>query len=139
MEVTVTNTTRERINVGLIKRAALATLTFKRSKGDVSVVVIGDQRMKTLNFRYRGRNTVTDVLSFTEVEAEIQEKHFLGEIFIDYQVIKRQAKKFSPSLTYEWAFIVIHGVLHLLGYEDDTKAGAEKMEKLGQTIIKKVI
>ncbi len=139
MEVTVTNTTRERVNVGLIKRAALATLTFGHNKGNVSVVIIGDQRMKTLNFRFRGRNSVTDVLSFTEAEAETQEKHFLGEIFIDYQVIKRQAKKFSPSLTYEWAFIVIHGVLHLLGYEDDTKAGAEKMEKLGQIIIKKVI
>ncbi|HRH33185.1 MAG TPA: rRNA maturation RNase YbeY [bacterium] len=139
MEVTVTNTTQSRVDSALIKQAALETLKVCKSKGNISVVIIGDQRMRTLNRVYRGKDSVTDVLSFTEAEASLSEPNFLGEIFIDLGVIKKQAKKFAPSFRFELAFIAIHGTLHLLGYEDKTKVGAHTMETLGHTIIKKVL
>lgn len=139
MSVVVTNKTRQRLNQAVIEQAVEATLAFCRKKGSVSVVIIGDSKMKQLNANYRGKNSTTDVLSFTETESMVPEKNFLGEIFIDYQVIKKQAKKFSPSIRFELAFIVIHGTLHLLGYDDVTLAGAEKMEKMGNSIIKKIL
>lgn len=139
MEVLVTNTTRSRVDSKLIKKAVEATFKARRLKGSISVVIIGDQRMRTLNRIYRGKDNVTDVLSFAEVRDCASEPDFLGEIFIDLNVIKKQAKQFAPSFRFELAFIVIHGTLHLLGYEDETKRGADIMEALGHTIIKKVI
>lgn len=94
--------------------------------------------MRSLNRMYRGRDAVTDVLSFTENESEVATPNFLGELFINYETIKQQAKKFSPSVRFELAFITIHGTLHLLGYEDKTSAGVKKMEQLGEKIIKKI-
>lgn len=139
MSVVVTNKTRQRLNQAVIQQAVEATLSFCRKKGTVSVVVIGHRRMKQLNTVYRGQNTTTDVLSFTESESSVAEKDFLGELFIDYEVIKKQAKKFSPSIRFELAFIVIHGTLHLLGYNDVTAKGAENMEAMGHSIIKKIL
>jgi len=137
MTVVVTNNTRQRIDQLIIKKSVEATLKYCRKKGDVSVVIIGDKRMRNLNHTYRGYDKITDVLSFPE--SNVSEDNFLGEIFIDYNVIKIQAKKFSPSVRFELAFIVIHGTLHLLGYEDATRKGSDLMEKVGSTIIKKII
>jgi len=139
MSVVVTNKTRQRLNQAVIQQAVEATLSFCRKKGSVSVVIIGHTRMKKLNSMYRGRNSTTDVLSFTENESSVAEKNFLGEIFVDYEVIKKQAKKFSPSIRFELAFIVIHGTLHLLGYNDVTLKGAQQMEIMGHSIIKKIL
>ncbi len=139
MSVVVTNKTRQRLNQAVIQQAVEATLSFCRKKGSVSVVIIGHTRMKKLNSMYRGRNSTTDVLSFTENESSVAEKNFLGEIFVDYEVIKKQAKKFSPSIRFELAFIVIHGTLHLLGYNDVTLKGAQQMETMGHLIIKKIL
>lgn len=136
MTVTVTNKTRQRCDHAIVKKAVEATLKYFRKSGDVSVVIIGDRRMRRLNNTYRGFDRVTDVLTFAE--NDISEDNFLGEIFIDYEVIKTQAKKFSPSLRFELAFIIIHGTLHLLGYEDKTIKGSDEMEKIGHTIINKI-
>lgn len=139
MAVTVTNETSARVDGALIKRSIAAALRHQRAAGDVSVVIVGDVRMRRLNRTYRGKDKVTDILSFREEEAEIRESGFLGELVIDYAVIRQQAKRFAPSIRWELAFIAIHGALHLLGYEDETDAGAAEMERLGHLIIKKVL
>ncbi len=138
MTVVISNTTRRRVDLACIRQAVEVTLRFFRQKGDVSVVIIGARRMRSLNKMYRGRDAVTDVLSFTEAESEVATPNFLGELFVNYDRIKQQAKKFSPSVRFELAFITIHGTLHLLGYEDETSAGVKKMEQLGEKIIKKI-
>lgn len=139
MSVVVTNKTRQRLNQAVIQQAVEATLSYCRKKGEVSVVIVGHTRMKKLNLIYRGFNKTTDVLSFVEQDSLASDKNFLGELFIDYEVIKKQAKKFSPSIRYELAFIVIHGTLHLLGYDDVTEKGSNQMETMGQAIIKKLL
>lgn len=139
MSVVVTNKTRQRLNQAVIQQAVEATLSYCRKKGEVSVVIVGQTRMKKLNLIYRGFNKTTDVLSFVEQDSLVSDKNFLGELFIDYEVIKKQAKKFSPSIRYELAFIVIHGTLHLLGYDDVTEKGSKQMEIMGQAIIKKLL
>jgi probable rRNA maturation factor len=138
MAVSVVNTTRRRINAAVVRRSIELTLSDQKRKGDVSVVFIGNARMRTLNRTYRGKDKATDVLSFTEAESELAEEGFLGELFIAPDVVEKQARSFAPSFTWELAFMAIHGTLHLLGYEDETEAGADEMERIGQKIIKKV-
>lgn len=145
MGVTVVNETRSRIDSALVRRSIEAALAYCKIKGTVSVAFIGDQKMRRLNKTYRGKDKVTDILSFTEGERRMDTwpaqagENYLGDLFIDYQVIKRQAKLYAPSIRWELAFIAIHGALHLLGYEDESARGAAEMERLGHVIIKKVI
>src|SRR3989339_280720 len=74
------------------------------------------------------------VLGFSEEE----NKTYLGEVLINYNQIKRQAKKYSSSIKEELLFILVHGLLHLLGYEDDTEKGREKMNALADNFFKNI-
>ncbi|MBU4347150.1 rRNA maturation RNase YbeY, partial [Patescibacteria group bacterium] len=60
---------------------------------------------------------------------------FLGEVIIDYAQIKRQAREFGSGVNDELVFILVHGLLHLLGYDDKTEKGAKEMERLGEKFI----
>lgn len=139
MAVEITNRTRSTQQVSLITKAVETTLKFGKTKGDVSVVIVGDATIRRLNKIYRKKDKVTDILSFREAEAEMPMRGFVGELIVDSLQIKRQAAKFKHSVSWEMAFIIIHGTLHLLGYEDDTERGRALMEKLGYQLIKKIV
>jgi len=131
--VEVNNQTKNKIPVSLIKRVSDSFLkAHKRQEFEVSIVIVGDSAIKELNYRYRRQDQVTDVLAFPGVEKD----KFLGEIIIDYAQIKRQAKSYSDSTEEELIFILVHGLLHLLGYEDKTVKGKKEMERLGKEFIK---
>ncbi len=134
MAVEITNKTKQTLKKALIIKAVECALAFKKRRGDVSVVFVGDAAIRTLNRQYRKKDYVTDILSF----AEDLKGDFIGELIIDYKQIERQAKRFEHSVSWELAFIVIHGTLHLLGYEDETEKGRKTMEKLGYQLIKKI-
>ena len=131
MSVEINNKTKSRIDLLLIKRVTEKFLrTYKKIGFNVSIALVGDKKIRELNKNYRKINEVTDVLSFPG------EEKFLGEIIIDYSQIKRQAKKFGNKPKDELIFILVHGLLHLLGYNDKSEAGRKKMEKLGNEFIK---
>lgn len=131
--VEIINKTRSNINLRLVKKIAEKFLELNKEKRDVSIVFVGDKRIQDLNRLYRKKDKVTDILSFDGDEDSF------GEIVIDYQQIKRQAKVFSKSLKDELVFILIHGLLHLLGYNDKTEREYREMEKLGYLFMKKII
>lgn len=111
---------------------------LKKEKGlkriSVSVVVVGEKKMKELNFKYRGKNKTTDVLSFSYLD-RIAEDLFLGEIFIDIKRADYQAKKYGLTRWQELTRLLIHGVLHLIGYDHEKNLyQAKKMQKLEQKI-----
>lgn len=135
MAVEIANRTKKTVKRSLIERSVETVLHFGKVKGLVSVVIVGDRAMRNLNRRYRGKDKVTDILSFADSESEKPEQGFVGELIIDLEQIERQAKTFGNSKTKELAFIVIHGALHLLGYEDESEAGRRKMERLGEKLI----
>lgn len=139
MSVTITNTTKARVPLSLIRQAVETTLKQKHQSGDISVVIVSPQRIRTLNRMYRGKDRVTDVLSFREAEAENSAHGFLGELFISYETVKKQAAVYSPSVRFELVFITIHGTLHLLGYDDRTDKEAKAMDKITEAIIKKIL
>lgn len=129
--IEINNKTRSRIDVEFVKKVSEKFLKkYKIKNKEVSIVFVGDSAIRKINKQYRGKDKATDVLSFEG------EDEFLGEILIDYAQIKRQAKKFKNKTKDELVFILVHGLLHLLGYDDETEKGRLKMEKLGNNFIK---
>ncbi len=138
MAVEIANRTKFRPSRPLIERAVACVLSFSKVKGEVSVVIVNDAAIKILNKQYRGKNKPTDILSFAEGDSELAMPGVIGELVVNYEQIARQAKTFGHSVLWELAFIVIHGTLHLVGYEDETEKGRVEMEKLGEKLIKKL-
>ncbi len=128
--VEINNRTKSHINLSLVKKVVENFLrAYKKIGYEVSVVFVGDSVIRRLNKTYRSRDRTTDVLAFRG------EGKFLGEIIIDYAQIKRQAPKFSGNTQKELIFILVHGLLHLIGFGDKTEKGKREMEKLGKQFI----
>jgi len=132
MKIEINNQVNAKIDLKLIKKVIVVFgRVYKVSKNkEVSLAFVGDAEIKKLNFTCRGLNKVTDVLSFSD------EGENLGEIIIDYNQIKRQAGDFKNSAEKELIFILVHGLLHLIGYDDKINKDREKMIKRGEKFIK---
>jgi len=128
--VLVYNLTRQKIDIAKWQKLSQLFLDEQGARGEVSLILIGDRRMRNLNKQYRRQDKVTDVLSFADGE-----DNQLGEVMIDYPQIVRQAQRFGHSVWQELIFITIHGLLHLLGYEDDNQEGRAIMIKLGEQFL----
>ena len=129
--VEINNKTRTAIDLKLVEKVVeKVLLLYKKKNKEVSIGFVGDQVKKKLNFQYRGKDNPTDVLSF------VGEDNDLGEILINFQQIKRQAKKFGNTDEQELIFILVHGLLHLMGYDDETEKDRLAMIKLGEEVIK---
>lgn len=89
----------------------LRKLRYNPKSANVSIAFVGDRRMSSLNTRYRGMRATTDVLSFPGRENE------LGEIIISVPQARRQASLYGQSLARELDLLVVHGLLHLIGYD----------------------
>ena len=106
------------------------TLEMESVRASVcSIVFIGDEKMQELNRTYRGIDATTDVLSFAFEDNNklCYNIRQLGEIFVSIPKMQVQAKEYGHSEARELAFLVVHGLLHLLGY-DHTKGEAEEKE-----------
>lgn len=120
----------DKIDVEFIKKTVEKFLEYYGKKEtDVSVAIVGGDEIKKINKKYRKKDAVTDVLSFAGEEGD------LGEIVICYDQIKKQAREFKNSAEKELEFILVHGLLHLLGYDDKTKKEAEEMERKGNEFL----
>lgn len=119
-------------------------------KIEMDLVIIGEKRMKTLNRIWRGKNKATDVLSFGEQKKKTKNQKFkfitpkgdiihLGQIFICYPVMARQSRRYGCSLQEEIARLLVHGILHLAGYDHEKSAKEEKkMMELQEKILGKI-
>jgi len=98
---------------------------IKRESRDVSIVFVSDPAIKKLNRQFRGKNYATDVLSFpNHAEAfESHNKETLGEIVISVDRAAAQAKENGLSLSNEVEQLILHGLLHLCGYDHETDTG----------------
>jgi len=102
--------------------------------GEVHVLLAGDATLRRLNKSYRGKNTATDVLSFPAAEIGMG---VAGDLAISLETAARQAKRFGHSLRDEVRVLLLHGVLHLAGFDHENDAGemaareAELRQELG--------
>jgi probable rRNA maturation factor len=104
--------------------AWLEKLAPRRASGSVSIGLVGDARVRRLNRTYRGKDCVTDVLSFP-FDPSSRAAH-LGDIVIAAGVARRQARSAGHSPYTELRILALHGLLHLIGYDHETDNGAMK-------------
>lgn len=115
----------------------------------LSVLLVRDKKMAELNWKLMKHRGTTDVLSFSYLEKKGKVKltpqilssnppAFLGEIIICLDTAKRNAKEYDVSSQYECALYLCHGILHCLGYEDETKKGFDDMQKKQSRILKRL-
>lgn len=107
------------------------------------IAVVSDAQILELNASYRGKNKPTDVLSFSQIEGEafpdFGDEIVLGDVVISIETAHRQARELNHDLDYEIAFLIIHGVLHLCGFDHDTATRRRVMWKLQDTIIEEMM
>jgi probable rRNA maturation factor len=108
-----------RISQKELRAAAVRTLAAERTAVPVSlsIVVVGDRAMRDYNRRFHQINTATDVLSFSNPNVD-----YLGDIIISYETAKANARRAGWRIRDELQLLVTHGILHLLGYEDETES-----------------
>ncbi|NLD61098.1 rRNA maturation RNase YbeY [Candidatus Sumerlaeota bacterium] len=99
-----------------------------RAEAEVSIAFVDDDEMRSLNKQYRGKDKTTDVLSFALSEGEDSAvmPDVIGDIIISLPVAARQAEEYDTTIDAEIARLLVHGTLHLLGY-DHMKPGDEKI------------
>ena len=110
---------RQRALSAFLKQAADAT----GLRGDVSVLVTGDEEIRRLNRIYRGKNKATDVLSFPASEPVKGPSVVAGDLAISAETAARQAEEMGHPLAMELQILVLHGVLHLGGYDHENDQG----------------
>ncbi len=137
--IEINNLTTNPIEEDFLKKTANLVLEKEGKKGfDLSIALVGRERIRTINKRYRGKNRATDVLAFPEVN--IQKEKFkigpaeksrgLGEIIICIREVKKNAKRMNLPFKKELATCLIHGILHLLGYDHEVNPEkAREMEE----------
>ncbi|MCU0836273.1 MAG: rRNA maturation RNase YbeY [Chromatiaceae bacterium] len=114
-----------------LARWAHAALAGRRERAELSIRVVDDAEGAELNQRYRGRRGATNVLSFPfEPPPGVPELDLIGDLVICAPVVERESDEQGIPLAAHWAHLVIHGVLHLLGYDHQDPAQATEMEAL---------
>ena len=103
--------------------------------GRVCVRVVAPAESKRLNRSYRGKDRPTNVLSFPASAAERELASALGDVVICAAVVAREAREQGKPLTAHWAHMVVHGTLHLLGYDHVKAREATRMEQLETAIL----
>jgi probable rRNA maturation factor len=116
-----------------ISRWASAALGSSARGRELSVRVVGPAESRKLNARYRGRKKPTNVLSFPPTGAaqapDTAEPRPLGDLVICADVVKTEAREQGKALRAHWAHLIVHGVLHLVGYDHERQDDAARMER----------
>ena len=122
----------------------MLSLVCAGNQAELGVVVTGQEEIKELNRKYLGRDRPTDVIAFhmidygREVESFVQPPdgmRHLGEIVISYPQALQQAKEEDHSADREMALLIVHGILHLLGYQDEEAELKRRMREKENEIL----
>jgi len=140
MNILIRNLQRHRSlnKEGILKIAGRILSLLEQTNAELSIMFVGDRRMKQLNTQYRDIRRTTDVLSFessipfTPEDAD----NILGDIVISVPKAEAQAKEYGSGFYDEITRLLIHGTLHLLGYDHElTEYKARKMRKKEEELI----
>lgn len=145
--IKVHNLTKSQVNEDFFKKIAKNVLKEegRERKMGLSIILVSPWRIKELNKRYRKENRVTDVLSFgQELNSKrlkfpsLPNEYFeLGDVVICLSQIRKNARKFDLSFKKELVLVLIHGILHLLGYDHEkSDKEAKKMKEREKQYLK---
>ena len=155
---------RRKVSRPWLRHLAVLTLASEADAGtvisgrDLSLLIADDSTLRDLNRRYRGLDEVTDVLAFSPVHAGSDASEggvkpsdappflrgdggaeTLGDLLISYPQAERQAEERGVPLRRELALLVVHGILHLLGYDHDDPEGERRMWGRQDAILARVL
>ena len=103
--------------------------------GEVTVVLTDDDGIRKLNARYRDKDRATDVLSFN-IEAGRRRGEPFGDIVVSVEAARRQARAYGAPLVEEMQRLLVHGALHLCGYDHDERRAATRMHGLTRRLVR---
>lgn len=131
--ITIVNKTNRRIKITAIRSFVKAVLSeLGIEKASLSLVFLNPDEIRDYNRRFRNTDLETDVMAFPG------EGDYLGDVLVCPVVVEENAKELGTSFEEEMAFVIVHGILHLLGYTDHTPEEKEEMFKLQREILKKI-
>ena len=116
-----------------IRRIVKEPLKKEKRSGEVSLVLAENGYIRELNRKYRSIDRATDVLAFP------MDEEILGDIVISVDKVQEQALTYRQSFEEEMARLIIHGVLHLLGYSDNSKRDEKKMHARQEQILEEIL
>ena len=135
----VFNETNEQVDLEEEKKIIEYALKYKKLENVIfNVIFVDNESIRQINKEYRGIDKETDVISFAledNEEITFEFGRLLGDIYISVPKMQSQAKEYGHSETREMAFLTIHGLLHLLGYDHMTKEDEEIMFKEQEMIL----
>jgi probable rRNA maturation factor len=97
-----------------------------RVSGDLNVIITNDESIREINLKFLSHDYYTDVIAFNYSEDEV----INGEIYISIETVKRNAFEYKVNVREEVLRVIIHGVLHLIGFEDKTDEEKEEMRRM---------
>lgn len=116
--------------IELLRKVVVTAADFEGySGGEVSIAFVKNQQIKELNSKYRAKNAVTDVLSFP-IDEEV-----LGDIIIATKRAKEQAADYGHSFKRELAYLTVHGMLHLFGYDHQNEKEKKEMRQKEERVL----
>lgn len=143
MDVLFENTTDKKINENLINSVIAESLKYEgvSDNCEISVTIVDNKEIHSINLKHRGIDRPTDVLSFPLIDFEKEtlpcggSKIYLGDIIISIEKAEEQAKEYGHSLDREIGFLTAHSMLHLLGYDHMTCEEEKIMFKKQEDIL----
>ncbi len=129
---------RVTVRQAILRRLAERVLAaVGEAQSELSIDLVGDGRMRRLNRQYRKKDRATDVLAFAMRESVSPVSALLGDVVISVPTALRQAKEGGRALSEELAWLLVHGVLHLCGYDHErSDAEARRMKLREQKVLR---
>ena len=126
-------TQEQRLDEALFARIAAEVSSELSIDGVIALRFVPDEEMQRLNRMYRGKDSVTDVLSFSYMH---DPGELLGDLALSYEQAKRQAE---GDVLHELVMLTVHGVLHVLGYDHEEPADAKEMFPLQDRLVDTIL
>lgn len=121
----------ENLAAQAIDKARKVTKIKLHKDAEVSVLLVDDARIRSLNAQWRSIDKATNVLSFpTSAPGKLASNPLLGDIVMAFETMQREARDEGKSLANHFSHLVVHGFLHLIGYDHENEGDAETMEAL---------
>ena len=137
MQSHVRRVTFDQARLDRLARAILSDVG--ETSAELGILFVGDQRMRVFNRRYRGKDRTTDVLAFAMREAPHSSAHLLGDVVIAVPTAARQARQGQRSLDEELTVLLVHGILHLCGYDHErSEKEARRMHRRERMILRSI-
>lgn len=137
-KIKIKNLQRKKVSLRNLKKLANKTLAHQGvDEKEISILLVDDKTIKDFNKQYLKKNYPTDVLAFRMQDGEFSHLHpeILGDVIISLDTAAFRAEEFKTSFEYESQLYLVHGILHLLGFDDGNPKKRNKMRAIQEEIL----